>query len=229
MDAIVLENIPFQIDIDFLMKRLRINEKSNYANELKHIAYDAQTIAKPKALYKVAFIESKGDDYVVVDGITLTSRVLRVNLDQAHRVFAFVATCGLELEKWANCISDVLQSYWVDTIKEMGLQLARKTLEDHLSEHHHPGRISRMNPGSLADWPIQQQKELFKILGNTEDRIGVRLTESLLMVPIKSVSGIFFPTEESFVSCQLCPREICPGRKAPYDKDLYDRKYRKTS
>jgi len=46
------------------------------------------------------------------------------------------------------------------------------------------------------------------------------------MVPVKSVSGILFPTEESFASCQLCPREVCPGRRAPYDPDLYDAKYR---
>jgi hypothetical protein len=52
------------------------------------------------------------------------------------------------------------------------------------------------------------------------------LTESLLMVPVKSVSGIVFANEEEFASCQLCPREDCPGRKAPYDPGLYERKYR---
>lgn len=36
------------------------------------------------------------------------------------------------------------------------------------------------------------------------------------MVPVKSVSGIFFPTEIKFESCQLCPREVCISRRAPY-------------
>ena len=84
-----------------------------------------------------------------------------------------------------------------------------------------------MSPGSLADWPLQEQRQLFTILGNTWDTVGVRLTDSLLMVPIKSVSGIRFPTESSFESCQLCPRAQCPGRRAPYDAGLYDLKYRK--
>jgi hypothetical protein len=44
----------------------------------------------------------------------------------------------------------------------------------------------------------------------------VRLTESMLMIPRKSVSGIFFPSEEGFVACQLCERENCPSRKAPF-------------
>jgi hypothetical protein len=38
------------------------------------------------------------------------------------------------------------------------------------------------------------------------------------VLPRKSVSGIYFPTEVSFFSCQLCPRERCEGRKARYDK-----------
>jgi hypothetical protein len=42
------------------------------------------------------------------------------------------------------------------------------------------------------------------------------LTDSLLMVPRKSISGILFPSEEGFVACQLCERERCPGRKAPF-------------
>ena len=73
-----------------------------------------------------------------------------------------------------------------------------------------------MSPGSLEDWPITEQTKLFSIFGDTERLIGVRLTDSMLMVPRKSISGILFPSEEGFTSCQLCDRERCPGRKAPY-------------
>jgi hypothetical protein len=75
-----------------------------------------------------------------------------------------------------------------------------------------------MSPGSLEDWPITEQPKLFSLFGNTERVIGVRLTDSLLMVPRKSISGILFPSEENFISCRLCPREVCPSRKAPYDE-----------
>jgi hypothetical protein len=40
------------------------------------------------------------------------------------------------------------------------------------------------------------------------------------MLPTKSVSGIFFPTETSYENCQLCPRENCPNRRAEYNKAL---------
>jgi len=77
-----------------------------------------------------------------------------------------------------------------------------------------------MAPGSLVDWPIEEQAPLFKLLGDVENSIGVKLTDSLLMLPAKSISGIYFPTEVSFFSCQLCPRQRCESRKAKYDPGL---------
>jgi len=37
------------------------------------------------------------------------------------------------------------------------------------------------------------------------------------MIPRKSSSGIYFPTEIPFFACQLCLKEDCPSRKAAYD------------
>jgi hypothetical protein len=177
-------------------------------------------------MYKVAFIERKEDDAVVIDGTLFTSRVLRVNLQDAHRVFAYVATCGTELDEWGRSLNDLLEQFWVEKIQEMALGQASKHLNDHIIQRHQPGRTATMNPGSLADWPLREQRNLFALLDNRSDEIGVRLSDSLLMTPTKSVSGIMFPTEYDFKNCQLCPRPDCPGRRAPYDQALYDKRYR---
>jgi len=226
VDAVALREIPFQINSADLMSRLHLREGTALVGELRRLIDEAQALGKPKALYGAAFIDSKDTDRVVVEGITFTSRVLRVNLEQAHRVFPFLATCGMELEDWANSVGDMLQRFWAETIKEAALRSARSALLDHIVQTYRLGRTSAMNPGSLEDWPIQQQRPLFTLLGDTQASIGVRLTDSLLMVPTKTVSGMVFPTEGSFESCQLCPREQCPGRRAPYDPALYDSKYR---
>ncbi len=227
MEPVIIDHIPFQIDLENLKKTLHIKESSPFLKDLLSLVGEAEKIGRPKALYRMAFIDGKGEDYVAVEGVKFKSRILRVNLEKAQRVFPYLVTCGLEMENWANQISDVLKRFWAETIKEMAMRFAHTVMEEHLTGHYKPGKLSRMSPGSLADWPIQEQRPLFKILGNTEDMVGVRLTESLLMVPTKSVSGMRFPTEESFESCQLCPREECPNRRAPYDPDLYDRRYRK--
>ncbi len=107
----------------------------------------------------------------------------------------------------------------------MSLGMAAKQLEDHLKSRHGLSALSSMSPGSLEDWPITQQRQLFSLFEDPAAQLGVRLTEHMLMVPRKSISGIFFPTEVGFQSCQLCPRKDCPGRRAPYDRELR-KKYR---
>jgi hypothetical protein len=224
-----LDDIRFHIDPAKVMTMLRVKASSEHASQIERLAQAAHDIGRPKAMYKVAYIRSRGDDFIELDGAVFTSRVLRVNVEKAHKVFPFVVTCGTELQDWANSTSDLLQHFWADAISEMAMRAAVQFLETHLVERYQFSQLAKMNPGSLADWPLREQRVLFKLLGDTQAAIGVRLTDSLLMTPTKSVSGIWFPTEESFASCQLCPREDCRGRRAPYDKELYDRKYRATT
>jgi hypothetical protein len=226
MDAIVLDSIPFELNQAQLRDKLHIKEGSDHAEELQELAEKALEIGSPRAITKMAFIEFKTDDEVVIDGVKFASRVLRVNLDEAHRVFAYVATCGIELQRWGESLNDLLHRFWADEIKVAALYSATRYLDKYLNDQFQLGKMSRMSPGSLADWPLREQRPLFNLLGDPQAAIGVELTQSFLMVPNKSVSGIRFPAESSFESCQLCSREGCPGRRAPYDSELYERKYR---
>ena len=54
-----------------------------------------------------------------------------------------------------------------------------------------------MSRGSLRDWTIEEQTTFFTILGDVVASIGVRLNESLLMIPRKSVSRLYFPTKKN--------------------------------
>ena len=228
MDPIILTKIPFTADRAQLLSKLRVAEGSEYAADLFRLVDEAEALAQPKAMYKMVFIDDKGDDYVMVDGVRLSSRVLRVNLDEAHRAFAQVATCGTELQEWAEGLNDMLYRFWAEEIKLAALRAAAMALDADLEARYRPGKTSRMNPGSLADWPLREQGPLFAILGDVPAAIGVHLTDSYLMVPNKSTSGLRFPREASFASCQLCPREVCPNRQARYDPDLYESTYKKS-
>jgi hypothetical protein len=215
-----------EIDLPALQTALRVREGSEDEAELRAMAAEIRSVAQPKALYSMAFIEAKGEDTIVADGVRFTSRVLRINLDGAHRCFPFVCTSGREAEAWAEAQTGFMRRFWADALNQAVLHAAALALQSHLQEHYGLGPVSVMNPGSLEDWPLREQRTLFSLLGDVREAIGVELTKSLLMVPTKSVSGILFPSEESFASCQLCPRELCPNRRAPYDPTLYDRKYR---
>ena len=100
----------------------------------------------------------------------------------------------------------------------MALIAARRNFEHQLKKKYKFEKLARLGPGSLKAWPLHEQKPLFSIIGNVESAVGVTLNKSFLMTPRKSSSGIYFPTEIPFEACQLCPREDCPSRRAPYDE-----------
>ena len=222
----ILNDIPFDPDVAQIMKTLHIKEGTGHAEDLKSMIDSARAVARPKGLYRLAFIESSGDDFIVADGIRFSSRVLRVNVGDSQRVFPYIATCGRELEEWSAGISDMLQKFYADAIKESALRIAIKAVTDHIDALYAPGPTARMSPGSLEDWPIYEQAPLFRLLGDPAADIGVELMDSYLMTPTKTISRMMFPTEQSFENCQLCPRGNCPSRRAPYDEGLYDRRYR---
>lgn len=220
MDIHLLEHIPFDFDRADLMKRLRVRPKDEA--DFAAIVDQALEIANLRAIYTVAKIEEHCVDGVVIAGRKFTSRILSVNLAKTEQVYPFVCSCGMELEEWSRKIDDVLWEFWAEGIKEEALRAAMMALQEHLHMSYNPGHISTMSPGSLEDWPISQQMELFDLLGHPA---SVQLTDSMLMVPTKSVSGITFAIEANFESCQLCTRDDCPGRRAPYDETLYERAY----
>ncbi|MBS3782895.1 MAG: vitamin B12 dependent methionine synthase [Anaerolineae bacterium] len=225
LEPVVMDDVAFRPDLERLMRKLRIKEESRHADQLTALVEEAKAIARPRAMYRVAYIDSRDESRVVIGSVRFHSRVLRVNLDGVHRVFPFAVTCGGELHEWMRGKDDLLVRYYADVISETALRKAAARLRAQLVRRYALGRTSTMSPGSLEDWPIQEQRPLFDLLGDPEETIGVRLTDSMLMIPSKSVSGIRFSVEKTFESCQLCQREPCPSRKAPYDQGLYERRY----
>ena len=224
----ILDSIPFKLEPEVVLKKLRLRKENKYMERsIQQLIEIVRPIAKPKAIYEVSYVDNKDEDSLEIGGIKFTSRVLRVNLDKVERVFLYIATCGTELDEVAVPSDDFIKYYCLDTIKEIALRSAVSYLGEYLTRNYALGQVSRISPGAgpIEDWPLTQQKGLFSIFGNVEDLIGVRLTENFLMIPLKSVSGIYFPTRIKFESCQLCPREACSGRRAPYAPDLV-KKYR---
>jgi len=223
MEPVILDKIPFKLGLQDVLKELKMDRDDENAEDVAELVEKANSIGCPKAVYKSSYIESMGDNFVIADGVKLTSRILKINLEPAHMIIPYIVTCGTELEAWAYGLSDMLEQYWADIIRQMILNIAVNYTLNRIKSEFNITKTGRMNPGSLEDWPISQQKELFRMLGDPYNSIGVKLTESYLMLPVKSVSGILFPTDTEFENCRLCPRENCPRRNAPYDKSLVDR------
>jgi len=220
----ILTEIPFDLDSLSLMKRTHVTPDSDDAVEFERLVQTARVVARPKAGYREVFVDAKAEGAVTIEGITFTSRMLRKNLEHAERVFPYVVTCGRELDQIAPSGDDFLREFWWDLIKGEILGAGMQHLAAHLDRKYLLPQTSTMHPGSGdADvWPIQQQKELFALLGDVPGQIGVELTDTCLMIPNKTVSGIRFPTETDFRSCQVCQRPICSNRAAAFDEALWN-------
>lgn len=177
----------------------------------------AAAVANPKAVLQMAVVEDRLEDGVVINGVTILSPLVRKNLANSNRVFMYVASCGTELAAWAKGYDDMLQEYFADEIMKMYLGHILSHLRDYVKDSFMKhGNLSAMNPGSLKEWPITAQFDLFAAIGGVKDAVGVTLTDSALMVPSKSVSGMFFESEAKYENCMYCPLNKCPNRRAAY-------------
>lgn len=210
----IIDAIPIDLSLGTVQAKLKAKDPQSIA-----AFFDAALAsAEPRAVFTAAYIEEKGDGEVVIDGQRFKSRVLHKNLEEVGRVFPAVVTIGGRFEETARRSDDLLTRYYFDVIGNLILAEARSQVIRRLCRQFGLETLSWMSPGSLEDWPIEAQRPLFDLLGQGPAAIGVQLTESLLMLPGKTVSGIFFPSASTFFSCRLCPRERCEGRKARYDE-----------
>jgi hypothetical protein len=220
----IFRDIPFPFDRAAFDRHIQLERFPSCEEAADRLVEAALERSRPKAILKVSYVEDRQGDSLCLDGVRFESRVLSRNLAEVERVFPYVATCGTELDELSTDGGDILAAYWLDVFKEMALEAAVRHLRTTVRERFALQGFSSMNPGSgdRNVWPIAQQRPLFSLLGPVEERIGVRLTASFLMVPNKSVSGLFFPTDVPFESCQLCTRPDCPRRRAPYVGPLAD-------
>ena len=220
MEKAVIQGISLEISPEEALRALKMpgDAEEEDVQSIRQMLEDCLKIASPKAVYCVAPIEEKGEDFVVAGGTRIDSPLVRKNLEAANRIIPYVATCGREAEEWAGQFQDPLEAYWADGIKLLLLERIRRALTTQVRERLFPqGDMSSMSPGSLQAWPLTAQRTLFALIGTVGEDTGVELTDSCLMLPSKSNSGFFFARKEHYENCSLCPILTCPTRRAPYE------------
>jgi hypothetical protein len=217
----LIDNIPLKMDIAKIMVRLDIHGGNKLdETSVRELADTASKIARPRALYRESFITGKTGNSIKIDGIEFVSHLLRINLDRADRIFPYIATCGKELDSLQIPGADDSQLYCLKLIKEMALAAAVSRLQDYLSCKYALDFIFIIDPGEMQAWPSDHRKLLFSLLGNLEKLVGVSLTEDNSLMPAYSRTGIFYHANIEFESCQLCSKEPCMMRRAPYNPEL---------
>ena len=137
----------------------------------------------------------------------------------AEYLALFVCTAGTiftDLVGGYNAEGDYIEAFVADAIGSLTVEKAMDKIQAQLElEMQTEGlQISnRYSPG-YCDWPVSGQRELFDQMG--EIPVTVSLTESCLMLPMKSVSGIIgvgVHIRKRPYSCQICKNKNCTYRK----------------
>ncbi len=224
-DNIVLAAIPFHLDAAELAAKIHLPEEdAELRRSWEKLLKKVTEIARPKVIYRDCTIDGVTADSVIVEGVPLASRAMVRQVRDLGRLFVYCATCGTETAELEEML-EPLESFWLEELRLNLLRQAIAFLHSEIKRRYRISGLAGMSPGSgdAGVWPLSEQTKIFAQLfgGRVTASIGVELTESLLMLPYKSSSGVLFATEHNFATCQLCHREKCPNRRAPFDAELW--------
>lgn len=200
---------PYSPDRRALLEKMRLPAASDEAGAFLRLLERLAPLADPQA----AFLES-GVSFAVpepdveIGGTTFRGSLLRAQLRGAAAAWPFLTTCGREVHNAAEKIDDFLERFWADAILEDALDAATRGFDEYFRASVHSGKTTTLMPGSFDGWPLEQQKPLFELLKDAAALCGVTLTDSMTMIPAKTLSGIRFPGG----SGPFCGRERCEGR-----------------
>jgi len=176
----------------------------------------------PSYSYKIRDIVSvDGNRIDIGDSIILESRTIARMLERCEMAAVFALTIGNYLEDLVAYLAEkglVLQATVLDAIGSGTAEKLAAQVEDRIkNDAGIEGLVTsrRFSPG-YCDWAVSQQEPVFRALSG--DTTGIRLTESMLMIPRKSVSGIIGIGRpgngiEEYNPCTTCFKKDCPGRR----------------
>jgi len=145
-------------------------------------------------------------------------KIVTGQLKKAEQAALFVCTIGPTMENWSRQLlkeDDIVLGFMVDTIASATAECVTNLLHDHIGmrmEQRGLKITNRYSPG-YCNWPVSEQHVLFSLF--PQDFCGVTLTESALMLPIKSVSGIVgigANVERKDYICNRCGVKDCTYR-----------------
>jgi len=152
-------------------------------------------LLKPVVLYKEHAIQQISGGSLTLEGdISLKGPRLSRALRKCKSTTVFLATVGSTLDEKINALmrrKRFAEAYIYDAIGSVVAEETVNTFQRGYDEKLGKKRKTstlRFSPG-YCDWPIEEQKKIFKILDSTV--IGVELSPTCLMNPRKSISGIF--------------------------------------
>lgn len=137
--------------------------------------------------------ENKNNGFLLDDVFFETHKIVTGQLKKSENAAIFVCTIGPDMEEWskeAAVKGEPLESYFIDAAASAIAEKCADYIHAFISKKMERLGLkitNRYSPG-YCQWSVSEQQKLFSLL--PEGFCGIKLTESSLMKPVKSVSGI---------------------------------------
>lgn len=181
----------------------------------------SRRLLKARAAYVIRKVDRMTDTELKLGGCPTFHGPIAGFLKPAMRVAVFVVTVGDALERVAQEAMDAgrtLEGFTLDAVGSAAADAATDALAEHLTWHEAGPDESLTPPFSpgYCGMSIDQQAPLFSIVDGRA--VGVELLPTMVMRPIKSVSGLLGigPAEAVMVHgvpCQWCDLDDCKMRR----------------
>lgn len=180
---------------------------------------EAAKICQVKGAYVISENVRISSGKIEVDGVEFNiGRRIARELKNSQGVAFIICTAGEQISKRSKQLmagENPVLGYVFDLIGSQIAESAADRLQNELAQLFDSDGLkitNRYSPG-YCDWNVAEQHQLFSFF--PEGCCGIRLTESALMDPVKSVSGIIgWGPDVSFRNymCDLCGKEDCLQR-----------------
>ncbi len=189
----ILFDFELRLEPSRILRALGVSPKGEkrYLDILEGLIPRARELIEPVLLYDLFPVEEVRPEEVVIRGGTIGSRGLAKLWGRAQEVALALSTLGPRLDEQVSTYlasGETVEAYALDAVGNAALgEMSEEFCR--LMEKEAKGRgmetSAPFSPGNV-DWKLEGQRLFFDLLPGKE--IGVQLTESCLMVPLKSVS-----------------------------------------
>ena len=140
-------------------------------------------------------------------------------LKNSKKLAVFACSVSQELnEVLKEYDDDFVEHYINDVIGTLIIEKTGKYLYDFIKKEQFELKATNsLSPGNCG-WQLESQKELFKLF--PDNYLGIKLTESGMMIPLKSLSGVVGFGESvvfKHTDCRSCKSQNCMYRKVEYN------------
>lgn len=174
-----------------ILRYMRTNSKTKDKKILALVDNAVNTIESnihPKTLYRI-FDCYVTDNELVIGDVHFKSTRLAQNLAGCKRVVVFGATLGTECDRLIKTATatDLAMAMALQSTAAAKIEEVCDALEDTIKKEHGVTLRQRYSPGYF-DLDITEQKKFFSLIELTK-RIGLTLTDTMEMLPTKSVTA----------------------------------------